>query len=82
MANLDVGNLSFDVTDESLQQAFCGKGYQVASARVIRDRERGRSRGFGFVELGAGERSPAAVTKRWRAAFLANPHLHCSFRAR
>lgn len=53
MANLYVGNLSFQMTDEGLQQLFIGKGYQVASARVICDRETGRSRGFGFVELGS-----------------------------
>ena len=43
MANLDEGNFNFEVTDESLQQASSGKGFQVASARVIRDRESGRS---------------------------------------
>lgn len=63
MANLYIGNLSFDVTDESLQQAFSGKGFQVASARVIRDRESGRSRGFGFVELGAGEDFARAIAE-------------------
>jgi len=63
MANLYVGNLSFEVTDESLQQAFSGKGFQVASARVIRDRESGRSRGFGFVELGAEEDSGRAISE-------------------
>jgi RNA recognition motif-containing protein len=51
MAKLYVGNLSFEVTDDVLQQLFIEKGYQVASARVITDRETGRSRGFGFVEL-------------------------------
>lgn len=63
MANLYVGNLSFEVTDESLQQVFSGKGFQVASARVIRDRESGRSRGFGFVELGAGEDFARAIAE-------------------
>jgi len=52
MAKLYVGNLSFGMNDESLQQLFVEKGYQVSSARVITDRETGRSRGFGFVELG------------------------------
>jgi RNA recognition motif-containing protein len=51
MSKLYVGNLSFSMTDDSLLQLFSGKGYQVASARVITDRETGRSRGFGFVEL-------------------------------
>jgi cold-inducible RNA-binding protein len=52
MTKLYVGNLAFGVTDDSLLQLFVGKGYKVASARVITDRETGRSRGFGFVELG------------------------------
>jgi len=54
MAKLYVGNLSGEVTDSGLQELFTGKGFQVASARVICDREGGRSRGFGFVELGSG----------------------------
>jgi RNA recognition motif-containing protein len=55
MAKLYVGNLSFDTTDESLNQLFGSNGFQVASARVIRDAETGRSRGFGFVELAPAE---------------------------
>lgn len=51
MAKLYIGNLSFEVTDDGLQQLFTDKGYQVTSARVICDRETGRSRGFGFVEV-------------------------------
>lgn len=61
MTKLYVGNLSFGMTDESLQQLFAGKGYQVSSARVITDRETGRSRGFGFVELGAGDDATKAI---------------------
>lgn len=52
MKKLYVGNLAFAMTDESLQQLFVEKGYKVSSARIITDRETGRSRGFGFVELG------------------------------
>jgi len=51
MTKLYVGNLAFSMTDESLLQLFSGKGYKVGSARIITDRETGRSRGFGFVEL-------------------------------
>lgn len=61
MSKLYVGNLPFEVTDDSLQQLFTGKGYQVASARVICDRETGRSRGFGFVELGASDDAARAI---------------------
>ncbi|MBI1317365.1 MAG: RNA-binding protein [Candidatus Hydrogenedens sp.] len=48
--NIYVGNLSYDTQDHDLQQAFAAHG-EVSSARVISDRETGRSRGFGFVEM-------------------------------
>ena len=48
-----VGNLPFSTTDEDLEQLFANHG-AVESARVITDRETGRSRGFGFVEMDAG----------------------------
>lgn len=48
--NIYVGNLSYSTTDESLRGAFEQFG-QVDSAKVITDRETGRSRGFGFVEM-------------------------------
>lgn len=63
MAKLYVGNLSFDTTDESLQHLFVSNGFQVASARVIRDAETGRSRGFGFVELGPGDDMEKAISQ-------------------
>jgi len=63
MAKLYVGNLSFDTTDESLQQLFASHGFQVASARVIRDAGTGRSRGFGFVELGPGEEMEKVISQ-------------------
>ncbi|QYO66855.1 RNA recognition motif domain-containing protein [Leptolyngbya sp. 7M] len=47
---LYVGNLSFRVTSEDLQEHFAAAG-EVASANVVYDRETGRSRGFGFVEM-------------------------------
>jgi len=50
MKKLYVGNLPFSTTDESLRDYFASHG-TVVSARVITDRETGRSRGFGFVEL-------------------------------
>jgi cold-inducible RNA-binding protein len=53
MAKLYIGNLSGQLTDSGLEDLFTGKGFQVTSARVICDREGGRSRGFGFVELGS-----------------------------
>jgi len=63
MAKLYVGNLSFDVTDEGLQQLFTSNGFRVESARVIRDTNTGRSRGFGFVELGAEEDTVRAISQ-------------------
>ncbi|MCF8034224.1 MAG: RNA-binding protein [Desulfarculaceae bacterium] len=51
--NLYVGNLSFDTNDQSLRGLFEQHG-EVESARVISDRETGRSRGFGFVEMSSG----------------------------
>ena len=63
MAKLYVGNLSFEVTDDGLQQLFSSNGFQVESARVIRDMDTGRSRGFGFVELGPSEDMARAITQ-------------------
>lgn len=61
MTKLYVGNLTFSMTDDSLLQLFIGKGYKAASARVITDRETGRSRGFGFVELGPDDDATKAI---------------------
>jgi cold-inducible RNA-binding protein len=63
MAKLYVGNLSFGVTDEGLHQLFTSNGIKVESARVITDRDTGRSRGFGFVELGADEDMARAIAQ-------------------
>ena len=49
-SKLYVGNLSFDTTDQDLEQAFSEYG-EIASAIVVRDRDTDRSRGFGFVEF-------------------------------
>ena len=49
-SKLYVGNLSFDTTDQELEQAFSEHG-EVVSATVVRDRDTDRSRGFGFVEF-------------------------------
>ena len=51
--NLYVGNLSFSVTSDMLREAFEEFG-TVTSASVVMDRETGRSRGFGFVEMSSG----------------------------
>jgi RNA recognition motif-containing protein len=48
--NLYVGNLSYDVSEENLRQAFEAFG-QVSSAMIVKDRYSGQPRGFGFVEM-------------------------------
>ena len=58
--NIFVGNLSYNTTEEDLQEAFQEFG-QVDSARVIQDRETQRSRGFGFVEMPNDDEARAAV---------------------
>ena len=58
--NIYVGNLSFDETEASLESVFAAHG-EVTSARIITDRETGRSRGFGFVEMSDEAQAQAAI---------------------
>jgi RNA recognition motif-containing protein len=57
---LYVGNLAYSVRDDSLHQAFSQFG-TVTSAKVMMDRETGRSKGFGFVEMGSDAEAQAAI---------------------
>jgi RNA recognition motif-containing protein len=57
---LYVGNLTYGVTDSNLLQMFEPHG-AVQSAQVIRDRDTGRSKGFGFVEMGSDQEAQAAM---------------------
>jgi RNA recognition motif-containing protein len=57
---LYVGNLSYNVDSSQLQELFAAHG-TVASAEVIADRMTGRSKGFGFVEMGTNEEAQAAI---------------------
>ncbi len=59
---LYVGNLSFETSSENLQQLFAQAG-TVESAAVVEERETGRSRGFGFVEMSSKEEGAAAIEK-------------------
>ena len=59
--NLYVSNLSYDLTDAELKEAFEAHGL-VGNARIILDRETGRSRGFAFVEMPNEEEAKAAIT--------------------
>ena len=58
---LYVGNLAYSVADSDLQQAF-GEYGTVTSAKVMMDRESGRSKGFGFVEMGDDAQAQAAIS--------------------
>lgn len=57
---LYVGNLSYGVRDEQLQELFSQHG-TVESAQVIMDRATGRSKGFGFVEMGSEDEAQSAI---------------------
>jgi len=59
---LYVGNLPFSATDESLQEMFAQSG-SVTSAKIIMDRDTGRSKGFGFVEMASDEEASDAIQK-------------------
>ena len=59
--NIFVGNLSFTTTSETLQELFEPFG-EISSAKVISDRETGRSRGFGFVEMPDDRQAEKAIT--------------------
>jgi RNA recognition motif-containing protein len=58
---LYVGNLPYGVADSDLEQMFAAHG-TVQSAQVIMDRDTGRSKGFGFVEMGSDSEAQAAIT--------------------
>jgi RNA recognition motif-containing protein len=57
---LYVGNLAYSIRDEDLQQAFAQFG-TVSSAKVMMDRDTGRSKGFGFVEMGSDAEAQSAI---------------------
>ncbi|NLF57133.1 MAG: RNA-binding protein [Candidatus Hydrogenedens sp.] len=59
--NIFVGNLSFNTNEDNLRAAFEAYG-QVSSARIITDRETGRSRGFAFVEMPSSSEAQAAIS--------------------
>ena len=62
--NLYVGNLSYEMSEENLRNEFAEYG-EVKSAKIITDRDTGRSRGFGFVEMnsdGEGKKAMEALT--------------------
>jgi RNA recognition motif-containing protein len=60
-SKLYVGNLSYNTTSSDLEQ-LCGQFGTVQSAEVIQDRDTGRSKGFGFVQMGSDAEAQAAIT--------------------
>lgn len=59
-SNIYVGNLTFNTTSDDLERLFAQHG-EVTKAQVITDRDTGRSRGFGFVEMATSEGGKAAI---------------------
>src|SRR5437763_15142907 len=59
-SKLYVGNLSYDITASELEQLFAEHG-TVQSAEIINDRDTGRSKGFGFVQMGSDAEAQAAI---------------------
>ena len=59
---LYVGNLPFDASEGDLRELFAQGGRQVSEVKIISDRDTGRPRGFGFVEMGSQADAEAAVT--------------------
>lgn len=59
--NIYVGNMSYDLTEDDLRQAFEAYG-EVQSASIIKDKYSGQSKGFGFVEMGDDQKAQAAIS--------------------
>lgn len=66
--NIYVSQLSWDTTSESLQELFAAYG-EITSANVIKDRETGRSKGFGFVEMSNDAEGQKAIDELNQASF-------------
>ncbi|MCL3853055.1 MULTISPECIES: RNA-binding protein [Parabacteroides] len=66
--NLYISNLSYNITDADLRELFADYG-EITSAKVITDRETGRSRGFGFVELSDDELAKKAIEELNQASY-------------
>lgn len=66
--NLYISNLSYNISDEDLRLLFAYYG-EITSAKVIMDRETGRSRGFGFVELSDDELAKKAIEELNQASY-------------
>jgi RNA recognition motif-containing protein len=58
---LYVGNLPFSADEEQIRELFAQKGRNVIEVKLVTDRDTGRPRGFGFVEMGSSEEADAAI---------------------
>lgn len=58
---LFVGNLSWDTTDQTLRESFSEGGRTVKDVHIVSDRETGKPRGFGFVEMGTPEEAQSSI---------------------
>ncbi|MDR3608058.1 MAG: RNA-binding protein [Oligoflexia bacterium] len=70
---LYVGNLPFGAEDQQLEALFAADGRQVASVRILTDRETGRSRGFGFVEMATEDDAQKAIQALNGHEFMGRP---------
>jgi cold-inducible RNA-binding protein len=70
---LYIGNLPFTAEEQQLRALFEGDGRQVASVKIMMDRETGRSRGFAFVEMGSPEDAQKAIEALHGHEFLGRP---------
>lgn len=70
---LYVGNLPFSAEENQLQALFGSDGRQVASVRILNDKETGRSRGFGFVEMASPEDAQKAIDALNGHDFMGRP---------
>ena len=61
-SRLYVGNLPFSADEHSVRELFAQDGREVAEVKMITDRESGRPRGFGFVEMGNSEHADTAIS--------------------
>jgi len=62
-SRLYVGNLSWDTTEDTLRSAFEATGGKVKDAHIVNDRETGRPRGFGFVEMANEQEAQQAIAQ-------------------
>ncbi len=72
LMNIYVGNLSFDLTEDELRQAFGSYG-QVDSVKIIMDRYSGRSKGFAFIEMANDDEGRAAIAEMNGKEFKGRP---------